>query len=402
MTYRAMLAAATMSLAAPALAEPMANDGQVGEIHEITIPAPSLAGNLLGTPTTQKAQIYLPPSYESDPERRYPVIYLLHGFHGTDRTWMKDLDAPERVRFPDSPYQDYGLITAEWLAAKFEHDAIPEMIIVAPNGRNIFKHGFWMNGEVIGNWSDYVARDVVGHIDAHYRTLPQRESRGIAGHSGGGHGSIRIAMLHPDIFNSVYAMAPCCLGGGADSLTADLPTHAAGEVTGLARDVYATVDALETADDLPGSRGDRPHDFNVNAEVATAAVYSPNPDNPPFYSDFAFDRVGDAFVIDEAVLERRAQRFAINQSDAHFEALRSLDGLFIDTGELEYETLREGAGAFVAKLAEHQVPVRFDIYADGNHGNLFVPRFMTLGLDYFTAHLATEMASPDASLSSAD
>lgn len=379
--------AAMVSMNAPALAQ----DEDAGIISEILVPAPSLEGNLLGTPTEQYVQVYLPPSYATEPERRYPVLYLLHGFHGTDRTWMKPLDPSPRPANLDSPYQDYGLITAEWLAAKFAQDDIPEMIVVAPNGRNKFKHSFWMNGEVTGNWNDYVAKDVVGYIDANYRTLPQRESRGIAGHSGGGHGSIRVAMRHPDTFNSVYAMAPCCLGPNSYSHTMSMSVGEEGTLEGLASEVFTTVEALTSADDLPGSSGAKPHDFNVNAEVAIAAVYSPNPANAPFFSDFAFDRIDGRLVVDEEVLARRQARYAYHVLDDHAEALRSLDGFMIDTGELEFESLREGAGAFVEKLARHQVPVRFEVYADGDHGNLFVPRMMTLGLDFFKTNLATEM-----------
>ena len=363
-----------------------------GEIVELKIPAPSLEGNLIGTPTEQFVQVYLPPNYERS-HKRYPVLYLLHGFHGTDRTWMKDLDAPERAPTNDSPYQDYGLITAEWLDAKFRDDGIPEMLVVAPNGRNRFKHSFWINGEVTGNWTDYVVKDVVGFIDANFRTLPQRASRGLAGHSGGAHGSIRIAMSHPEIFNSVYAMSPCCLGPDSASHTISMSTDDDGEFSDFAKQVFTSVSNLRSDDDLPGSSGARPHDFNVNAEVAIAAVYSPNANNPPFYSDFAFDWKDGKLVMDKEVADRRRQRYAYHQLDLFSDALRSLDGFMIDTGELEFESLRRGAGDFVEKLADQQVPVRFEIYADGDHGNLFVSRMMTLGLDFFAAHLSTELVT---------
>lgn len=366
-----------------------------GEIIELTIPAPSLEGNLVSSPTEQFIQVYLPPSYDNS-EKRFPVLYLLHGMHGTDRTWMKDADAPARVRSKDADYQDFGLITAAALAQRFRDGTIPEMIIVAPNGRNKFKHSYWLNGEVTGNWTDFVVKDVVGYIDANFRTLAQRDSRGIGGHSGGAHGSIRIAMLHPDTFNSVYAMAPCCLGPDYTSQYLPMEIGQNGELGELAERVFTTVEGLNSADDLPGSNGAFPHDFNVNIEVALGAVYSPNPDKPPFYSDFAFARENGKLKANLDVLDRRRAGFAYHVVDDHVEALRSLDGLMIDTGEFEFKPLREGAALFVEKLAKHQVPVRFEIYEDGNHGNLFVSRMMTIGLDFFAAHLATEMKGASA------
>ena len=89
---------------------------------------------------------------------------------------------------------------------------IPELIIVAPNGRNAYKHSFYLNSTVTGRWEDYVVEDVVGFVDANYRTLLGLAVRGIAGHSGGANGAFFIAMRHSDVFGAVYAMAPCCSG----------------------------------------------------------------------------------------------------------------------------------------------------------------------------------------------
>lgn len=56
-----------------------------------------------------------------------------------------------------------------------------------------------------------ISHDVVAYIDAHYRTIPDRMSRGLAGHSMGGYGASRIGMKHPDVFGSLYIMSPCCM-----------------------------------------------------------------------------------------------------------------------------------------------------------------------------------------------
>ena len=62
-----------------------------------------------------------------------------------------------------------------------------------------------------GDFERFVARDVVAYIDAHYRTIPERASRGLVGHSMGGYGATRIGMKHADVFGSLYIMSPCCL-----------------------------------------------------------------------------------------------------------------------------------------------------------------------------------------------
>src|ERR1019366_5189342 len=69
-----------------------------------------------------------------------------------------------------------------------------------------------------GDFENYIARDVVAYMDAHYRTIPSRQSRGLVGHSMGGYGASRIGMKHPEVFGALYIMSPCCMspmaGGG--------------------------------------------------------------------------------------------------------------------------------------------------------------------------------------------
>ena len=62
-----------------------------------------------------------------------------------------------------------------------------------------------------GDFEKFIAHDVVAYIDAHYRTIPERTSRGLVGHSMGGYGASRIGMKHPDVFGSLYIMSPCCM-----------------------------------------------------------------------------------------------------------------------------------------------------------------------------------------------
>ena len=112
------------------------------QVLEVVVPAPSLEGNLMGSATEQGVAIYLPPSYELEPERRYPVIYLLHGIFDRYDTWLTDgFDAP-------------GIL--DRLIAAGE---IPELITVMPNGVNQLGGGFYRNSPVSGNWADFIAND---------------------------------------------------------------------------------------------------------------------------------------------------------------------------------------------------------------------------------------------------
>ncbi|MDH3512888.1 MAG: esterase family protein [Gammaproteobacteria bacterium] len=201
--------------ATPVLGQQVATETGSGRFIETTIQAPSLAGNLLGDPTEQPISLYLPPSYDVSPSKRYPVVYLLHGFTGTNRTWM--VNTKPEVGEPllgstDREYSHRGYLDGWRLDEMIVAGKIREMIVVAPNSRNAYKHSYYVNSVATGNWEDYIVRDVVDYIDGNYRTLPQASSRGLAGYSGGGYGSKYIGMKHPDVFSSVFALAPCCLG----------------------------------------------------------------------------------------------------------------------------------------------------------------------------------------------
>ncbi len=122
--------------------------------------------------------VELPPSYASQPNRRYPVIYFLHGLFGNENDWER-----------------YG-INSLYEKMEAEHE-IPEMIVVMPNGRS----GFFINSfDGQSRYGDFIIHELVPLIDKEYRTIPRREDRGIMGVSMGGFGALTLALQHPDVF----------------------------------------------------------------------------------------------------------------------------------------------------------------------------------------------------------
>lgn len=169
-----------------------------------TIPAPSLEGNLLGEPPRREVTVYLPPAYSAEPERRFPVVYLLHNYLGTGRQWS------------DGYYSGFRVQAAmDTLTAR---GAVREMIVVMPDARMAVGAPY-LSSSLTGAWDDFLARDLVSYVDRTYRTVPAPGSRGIGGHSAGGHAALKLAFKHPDVFGAVYALSPCCLGlaGGAEA-----------------------------------------------------------------------------------------------------------------------------------------------------------------------------------------
>src|SRR5438552_8326339 len=161
-------------------------------VERVKIHGAALEGNLEGDAVDRDAIVFLPPTYAIQKTRRYPVVYALHGYSIGAEQWSKEIHVPQTIE---------GAIA---LGAQ-------EMIVVLPDSKTAHNGSMYSSSVTTGDFEHYVARDVVAYIDAHYRTIPNRISRGLVGHSMGGYGASRIGMKHPDVFGSLYIMSPCCL-----------------------------------------------------------------------------------------------------------------------------------------------------------------------------------------------
>lgn len=90
--------------------------------------------------------------------------------------------------------------------------SIPEFIVVMPDADNALGADWYTNSPVTGNWQDFAVRDLVGHIDQHYRTRATSRRRALVGHSMGGFGALAISFEHPSVVGLAYAISPCCIG----------------------------------------------------------------------------------------------------------------------------------------------------------------------------------------------
>ncbi len=346
-----------LSFAAPAAAQQTAKQAAAGKFVEIKIPAPSLKGNLLGDATEQNISVYLPPGYDTSPTKRYPVVYLLHGFGFGKIVWIAD------EAFNVLPILD-GLINS---------GQAREMIVVAPNAKNAFNGSFYLNSATTGNWEDYIFRDVVAYVDANYRTLARASSRGIAGHSMGGFGAVSIGMKHADIFGAIYALSPCCLGMEGEFLEPNPAWTEIGEFT-----------SKEQFVSLPRTR----EKFWTRVFPALSAAFSPNVENKPIFGDFLYREQGGKLVRNEAVAAKWKAKMPLYLVDQYKSNLLSLRGIFLDYGQFEPNThIVMATVNFSKALAEHGVPHTFEIYAGGDHGNKIKERLETRVFKFFSEKL---------------
>ena len=157
---------------------------QLGRIERGKITSPGLTNNLFGDTATRPYAVYLPPSYDTT-QKRYPVIFVLHGFPGDENSLLVDSQVA--------------------LNSMIRQRTIGEMIAVFVNGNNRLGGSFYLSSPVIGDNETYISRDLVGLIDTRYRTLAARESRGIQGFSIGGWGAMHLALKFPEIYSVVVA-----------------------------------------------------------------------------------------------------------------------------------------------------------------------------------------------------
>ena len=316
-----------------------------GTVEVIRLHSRALEGNLVGDSADRSVSVYLPPGYASNGERRYPVVYLLHGFTDTDAKWF-GRDGNHWIHLPT-------VLDRAFAAAGTE-----PMIVVMPDALNAFGGSFYSASVTIGDWETFVAEELVAEIDRRYRTRAARDSRGLAGHSMGGYGAIRLGMKRPDVFAAVYAMSACCLtpptaGGGRPS--------AAEAVTSL---------------EEVGSAG-----FGVKAALATAAAFAPNPGNPPLYLDLP-TRDGEPQA---GTLARLAANAPVVMVPQYAFNLRRLRALALDIGTRD--GLIGGDEALDRVLTAHGVPHVYETY-DGDHLDGIAVRIETSVVPFFSTHFA--------------
>jgi len=155
--------------------------GLPGITKPVSVPSAALGGR------SQETYVYLPSGYAQHPRRRYPVLYLLHGFPGRPLAFLQTVQM--------------GVIDDALTARR---RAQPLILVMPFGSTSTFTDKEWVDGVAPGNgWSTFVARDLVRYVDSHFRTVATGAGRAIAGLSEGGYGAFDIALHHPGEFSLV-------------------------------------------------------------------------------------------------------------------------------------------------------------------------------------------------------
>ncbi len=252
----------------------------------------NFVGSKIGVSPVCKMAIYLPAGYDSSAQR-YPVIYFFPSPFDTSFRAIFDQKDAEGVF-------DRAIASG----------AIRKFILVTVDMTTPLGSSWYVNSPATGNWEDFIVRELVPYMDGNFRTLPTRNSRGIAGDFMGGYGAIRFGMKYPNVFGSVYALHPVGSGSGVKVL-ASLPN-------------WELMEKAKTLDDVK-------KDVYSTIFTSIFEAHLPNPNNPPLYIDFPAHRVAGQLGIDAKVMDRLRNNFFLESMVGQYaENLKSLRALKFD------------------------------------------------------------------------
>ena len=311
-------------------------------METIKVKSREIAGNLLGTTAERDVIVILPPSYDKQRSRRYPVVYALHGYSIGPDQWVKEIHLPQ---------------TAEGAFAR----GTPEMIIVLPSSKNEHNGAFYSNSITTGNFENFIADELIEHIDRNYRTLARPESRGLVGHSMGGYGASRIGVRRAERYGALYLMAPCCQSPQTRSLTVE-------QVAQL-----EALPSVQAAASLP---------FGLRGTLALASAWSPNPNKPPLFIDLPVDSAGKERP---EILAKWTANATLAFLDQYITKVRGYKAIAMDVGDKD--SLVTDTRRLHEALKAQGIPSTFEVYT-GDHTSHVAIRFQDHVLPFFGRNLS--------------
>ncbi|NPA05982.1 MAG: esterase family protein [Chloroflexi bacterium] len=305
----------------------------------------ALADNPLGDPSTRTVPVYLPPGYDQEPDRRYPVIYILAGFGSRGLALLNDFLWEENIQ--------------QRLDRLIAQGDLPPVIAVLPDASTRYGGSQYLNSSALGRYEDHIL-ELVEAIDARYRTLPDPAHRAIMGHSSGGYGAITLAMKHPDRFGLVADHAgdkyfELAYQPDFPKLLRFFLQHGWEGVRALLADpgAYQPKDGLFFA--------------TLNL-LAMSAAYSPNP-----YAELGFDLPLDpeTGALRPEVWARWQAHDPIHLVGVYREALASLRFLYLDCGLYDEYNLLYGARQMNQRLTAYGIAHVYEEFPGGHRGTKY-------------------------------
>ena len=313
----------------------------------------NIAQNKIGVDPTRKILVYLPAGYDESSSQRYPVLYFLPN------------------PFEESYRYDFDHRNAQGLFDQaIANGVIREFILVMVDMNTPLGSSWYANSSATGNWENFMIQELVPYMDANFKSIRDRDSRGIAGIFIGGYGAIRLGMRHPEVFGSVYAMHPVGTGTGV-GVSMTIPKW----------DILRNAKSL---DDVKQDGGTRVFTTMFQAHL-------PNPAKPPLFIDLPAQQENGRLIIDAGLMDRFRNNFYLETMIPQYaDNLKSLRGFKFDwtRNDANYDHVYANQ-AFTRKLNEFGVAHSAEEYTgpfdESNWGA--DGRIYTEVLPFFRAHM---------------
>jgi S-formylglutathione hydrolase FrmB len=318
-----------------------------GRLEDRVIDSQVLTGNPLGDPHQRPLIVQLPPAYDAEPERRFPVIHVLQGFGNQVDTWRN------RRSWQRTPLEE--------LDVRFAAGEAPPAVIVYVDAWTSLGGSQFVDSPGTGRYATYLCDEVVPFVDAEYRTLADAPHRGLAGHSSGGYGAVVNAMRWPDLFGGFAAHA----GDGLFELSY-LPSFA--PAVKALRDGYGGSFDAFWADFRARPGRARSTDGQLIEMYAMAACYSTDPDGT---IRFPFDL--ETGQLEPATWDRWLAHDPVRMAarPEYADALRGLRAIWLDAGRGDENGLDLATMALhraVRELGVSEDVVHFELFDGGHNG----------------------------------
>jgi putative esterase len=320
--------------------EPWLFDVQ-GRFEEHTLTSEALRGNPLGDPYERPLWVYVPPGYSDDPDTRFTAVYAIQGLTGQLDMWRNR--SPFRRNFP------------ELVDDLFARGEAPPVVVVWVDCWTSLGGSQFLDSPGTGNYLTYLCDEVVPFVDQRYRTIADREHRGIQGKSSGGYGAMVAPMLRPDVWGGLATHAGdalfevCYLPEFRDSARA------------LREDYEGSYEKF-WADFRSRPAMSKESDGVLLIDWCMAACYSTDEDGTV---RLPFD-IATGELIPE-IWKRWLEVDPVRMVAGHSDALRSMRAIYIDAGKKDEWYLDLGAEAFRRELEEIGVTDVFFELFDATH-----------------------------------
>ncbi len=301
-----------------------------------------LKGNLPGDPVERMLPVYLPPGYDDDPARRYPVIYVLAGHGGSGPLML----APTA----------WGESFQERIDRLITTGKMRPVIAVLPDCFTIFGGAQYINSSALGRYEDYLVDELIPYVDAHYRTLPDRAHRAITGKSSGGYGAMVQSMRHPELFGAVASHS-----GDIYFEFGYLP-----DMAKLHANLMRFGGLEGFIEQIPTIKP-KSHDpfFSVLGMLCYGAAFAPNPDAPRGF-DMPIDM--DTGALRDDVWQRWLAWDPVRMIDQqeNIAAWRQMSYIYIDCGLWDELNFQIGTRVLSKKLDALGIAHDFELFNDGH------------------------------------